>query len=149
MSITDDDGLYDDGDRNPSDIKSLRRKADKSDRLEAELEQTRRELAFTRAGINIEDPKMRYFAKGYEGELDPSQIRQAAVEAGFLAAEQPDPGQQQQIAAEQQIARTVSGAQPQYDGDGALIGLEKAMEEGGIEAMMQFGQQYGLRISNP
>ena len=31
----------------------------------------KRELAFTKAGIPLEDPRIDYFVKGYDGELDP------------------------------------------------------------------------------
>lgn len=69
------------------DLKALREIA----RAHAELEKTSaaamRELAFAKAKIDLADPKMNYFVKGYEGELDPEKIREAAREAGFLPPE--------------------------------------------------------------
>lgn len=46
--------------------------------------QAKRELAFVKAGIDPDDEKMKYFVKGYEGELDSAKIKEAAEAAGFL-----------------------------------------------------------------
>ena len=60
----------------------------------AQAEQARRELNFVKAGINPDDPKTRYFVKGYDGDNTVEAIRQAAEEAGFIqsreAAEAPE-----------------------------------------------------------
>lgn len=50
----------------------------------AEVAEAKRELTFVKAGITPDDPKFRYFVKGYDGELTPDAIRQAAEEAGFI-----------------------------------------------------------------
>jgi hypothetical protein len=50
----------------------------------AQAEQARRELTFVKAGINPDDPKTKYFVKGYDGEITVESIRQAAEEAGFI-----------------------------------------------------------------
>jgi hypothetical protein len=44
------------------------------------------EAAFTKAGIPMDDPRIGYFVKGYDGELEPTAIREAAVSAGFIQA---------------------------------------------------------------
>lgn len=43
-----------------------------------------RELAFVRAGIDPNLPISKYFMKGYDGELTPEAIKQAAVEAQLI-----------------------------------------------------------------
>lgn len=135
------------------DIKSLRRAANSKKKLEQELADIRRELAFAKAGINPDDPKMRYFVKGYDGEMTAEAVREAAVEAGFLGQPQQQPQQQsaqvQQVAAAQQNVMAASvGAMPEdLSEQSALSRLEAAMNEGGIEAMMDVARQYGIPTS--
>lgn len=62
-------------------IRSLEQKAARADAAE-------RELAFAKAGVDLADPKLSYFVKGYSGDLTPDAIKQEAVNAGFLAAPQ-------------------------------------------------------------
>lgn len=65
-----------------------------------------RELAFLKAGINPDaDPKLKAFAKTYEGPLDPDQIKAAAVTDGWIQAPDPDPD----LAQAAQAAKAASG----------------------------------------
>jgi hypothetical protein len=90
-------------------LKELRRKARDADRLQAQLEAQARELAFAKAKLDLDDPKLKYFIKGYEGDLSPEAIREQAIADGFLAkAEQPTPPQD--LTAQQRIAAASSGA---------------------------------------
>lgn len=43
-----------------------------------------REVTFRSAGIDPNDTRLKYFVKGYEGDLSAESIKAAAVEAGFL-----------------------------------------------------------------
>lgn len=129
------------------DIKSLRRAASGKKKLEQELADLRRELAFAKAGLPMNDPKMNYFVKGYEGEMSADAIRQAALEAGFLAsqAQSEDPSLAVADAAQQRVMSASSGVS--YEGlseEAALAQLESAMEEGGIEAMLDVARQFGI-----
>jgi len=148
-NYTDDDFDTNESDQeqNSGDIKSLRRAASGKKQLEQELEAARRELAFAKAGINPDDPKMRYFVKGYEGDLSAEAVRQAALEAGFLAS-QPQGGNQelQQAAAAQQRVMNASAGAMYEDAseEAALARLEEAMEEGGVDAMLEVARQYGI-----
>lgn len=136
---------------NPNDIKSLRRAANQKKKLEQELEGMRRELAFARAGLPLDDPKMRYFVKGYDGEMTAEAIREAASEAGFLAVQQdqgPDPQLQAAAAAQQRVMQASAGAGVSDSSEtSALAHLESAMQEGGIEAMLEVARQYGIPTS--
>ena len=136
----------DDGDE---DFKNLRAKAKKADQYERELETLKRELAFTRAGIPMEDPKMGYFVKGYEGDLDPSSIKQAAIDAGFLAPAQQasDPAVDQAREGQQRVLAASSGTEPVDDGAGVRYGMEQAYNEGGLEALSAFTEQYGVTFN--
>ena len=135
--------------------RGLRRAANKAKKLEAELNSLRRELAFAKAGIPMNDPRMSYFIKGYDGELDADAIREAAEEAGFLQVEQA-PQQVQQVsqqapeaAATQRVMRaSVGAATEDISEDAAIARMEEAMQEGGIEALLEVAQQYGIPISN-
>lgn len=135
--------------------KGLRRAANKAKKLEAELNSLRRELAFAKAGIPMDDPKMNYFVKGYEGELEADAIREAAEESGFLNVEQPaQPATQAsqeapEAAATQRVMRaSVGAATEDISEDAAIARMEEAMQEGGIEAMLDVAQQYGIPISS-
>lgn len=74
--------------------KDKREATKRAEEAAAELATLRREAAFLRAGIPVDDPGAKYFVKGYDGELEPEAIRSAAVEARILQA---DPQQQQRI----------------------------------------------------
>lgn len=127
------------------DIKSLRRAASGKKKLEEELAQIRRELAFTKAGINSDDPKMRYFIKGYEGDLTAEAVRAAALEAGFIQSEE---SSLQQLAQSQDrvISASAGGISEDATEAAALSRMEAAMQEGGIDAMMDVARQYGIPI---
>lgn len=147
-NYTDDE--FDSNDIEPSgdtgDIKSLRRAASGKKKLEQELEELRRELAFAKAGLPMDDPKLKYFVKGYDGEMTAEAIREAALDAGFLASQQgSDPSVEAAGAAQQRVMAASSGAA--YDAvteEAALAQLEAAMEEGGIEAMLDVARQFGI-----
>jgi hypothetical protein len=50
----------------------------------AEAETLKREMAFIKAGIPMDDPMAKYFVKGYDGEVSSEAIRQAAEEANLI-----------------------------------------------------------------
>lgn len=141
----DSDDIETSGDN--GDIKSLRRAANSKKKLEQELNELKRELAFAKAGLPMDDPKLKYFVKGYEGEMSAEAIREAALEAGFLAsqAQGDDPNLAAAGAAQQRVMQAASGVS--YEGmteEAALAQLESAMEEGGIEAMLDVARQFGI-----
>jgi hypothetical protein len=69
------------------DLKALRNIARSASETAAQAAAAQRELAFARAKIDVTDPKMSYFIKGYEGDLEPDKIRTAAQEAGFISTD--------------------------------------------------------------
>ena len=125
--------------------RGLRRAANKSKKLEEELAQARREMAFLKAGINTEDPRMRYFVKGYDGEYTAEAVRQAALEAGFLTQQSNDPGLADVAGAQDRVMSAAAGAVYEDASEQAALGrLQAAMEEGGIDAMLEVARQYGI-----
>jgi ribosomal protein L12E/L44/L45/RPP1/RPP2 len=147
-NYTDDDFDSDEMSGEAGDIKSLRRAANSKKKLEQELNDLKRELAFAKAGLSLEDPKMKYFVKGYEGEMSAEAIREAALEAGFLASQQPqeeNPGLAAAGAAQARVMQAASGVA--YEGmteEAAMAQLESAMQEGGIEALLDVARQFGI-----
>lgn len=149
--INDDLDLEDEGDS--TDIRSLRRAAASSKKLKAENAKLQREIAFAKAGLPLSDPKMNYFIKGYDGELDAEAIREAAAQAGFISS-QGDASVEQQ--AQQQVSleaqnRVMSASAGAFVEDAseaaALARMEQAMNEGGMEAMLDVVRQYGIPIA--
>lgn len=105
------DEYNDDDDQNQQehpDIRALRQKAKERDQLANQLAERERELAFAKSGLDFDDPKLKYFIKGYDGELTPEAIKAKAQEDGFLAP--PPPPNQQEVSGHQRITNASSGA---------------------------------------
>tara|TARA_Y100000114_G_scaffold156191_1_gene182515 strand:- start:50 stop:508 length:459 start_codon:yes stop_codon:yes gene_type:complete len=138
---------YEDEDENS--IKGLRRAANKSKKLEAEMNQMRRELAFARLGLTADDPGMEYFIKGYDGELDEDSIIEAAVYAGFVEIveddeEEQDPTDYYNPAQDRIMAAAAGGSAENVTEAAALSRMEEALAEGGVDAMLAVAQEYGI-----
>lgn len=126
----------------PEDLKNLRNKAREADRLQAEHAAAQRELAFAKAKLDLDDPKMTYFVKGYEGELTSDAIRQAAEEAGFLQPAAPQQPQvpAQELAQHQQLgAASAGGTAPPPQDFYQLLSEAKTPED-----VMRIASQAGL-----
>jgi hypothetical protein len=96
-------------------IRDLEAKAKRADELEAQLAEAQRDAAFTQALGPSTDPRLDYFRRGYQGDVNPEAIRQAATQAGFLATEsQPPPpapnASPQDLAAHARMAAASDGA---------------------------------------
>jgi len=65
-------------------MKQLEKEARELRKQVAEFSATQRELAFVKAGIDPASPQAKYFVKGYDGDLTPEAIREAAVEAQLI-----------------------------------------------------------------
>lgn len=66
-------------------MKQLEREAEELRKRIAEADEAKRELAFVKAGIDPTSPMAKYFVKGYDGELTPEAIKQAAMEAQLIS----------------------------------------------------------------
>ena len=98
--------------RNPlrARMKQLEKENAEAKRQLAEAEAARRELAFVKAGIDLSAPASKYFVKGYDGELDPDAIRQAAVEAQLISPPLA-PSQTEEAQAWNRTAKIAAGSQ--------------------------------------
>jgi hypothetical protein len=133
---------------NPVNIQSLRDAAERGRKLEPKVANLERENAFLRAGIDPDDTSLKYFYRGYDGELNPDAIKAAAIEAGFVAPPPPDPAVQAHQQGQGQVQAASAGTEAAYDPAGAVYAMQQAMAEGGVEAMMAAGRTYGLPVAN-
>ena len=65
-------------------MKQLEKELNESKQGLAEAAALKREVAFIKAGIPMDNPMAKYFVKGYEGEVSAEAIRQAAEEANLI-----------------------------------------------------------------
>ena len=148
MSDNYTDDTYQEQSEENDSLKDLRAAANRAKKLEKELSAMQREMAFFKAGIPQDDPRMSYFIKGYDGELDADTIRQAAVDAGFLQVEQVPDETPPVAAAEQRVMAASAGAvQEDHSEAAAMARLESALNEGGVEAMLDVARSYGVPTS--
>jgi hypothetical protein len=139
--------------RTPSEWAALRK--EKKARREAEEAATTasRELAFMKAGIDMDDPKAAYFVRGYDGELTSEAVKAEAIRVGFLAEAPPEGAVTPEAAAQRQAALTgqqaiVAAQQGAVDSGGVppTAILEDAYGKGGDEAMLQAAEQLGIHV---
>ncbi len=77
------------GDETPKDpvrarMRQLEKELKANQQALTEAEALKREYAFVKAGIPMDNPMAKYFVKGYEGEITPEAIRTAAEEARLI-----------------------------------------------------------------
>lgn len=142
--MTDDDTLDDDQltEESPN-IRQLRDKAKRAGDAEREASEAReqlqalqREVEFRKAGIDPDDPKAKYFAKAYDGDLTAEAIKAEAEQAGILQppAEQ-TPGDEQN--AWQRTASAAQGATTDGPKTDVMTELQNAKSPDEIAAIMQ------------
>jgi hypothetical protein len=137
--------------RTPAEWAQYRKSEKARKDAEREAENAKRELAFLKAGIPMDDPKTSYFVKGYEGELTVEAIREKAQADGFLAAEkapEPDPDEATNaaaLAAQQRQTLLAQGGLAVGATPGEQL-LESAYTEGGDKAMLEQARQMGIRV---
>ena len=144
-----------DGDEDPGSIKSLRRAANRAKKLEAELNDMKRQMAFTNSGLPMDDPRMKYFASAYDGELDEDSILNAAEAAGFIEfvddeeeapmQEQPqvDFGSQNRV-----MAASGGGEFEDVTQQAILMKMQEALTQGGTDAFIAVANEIGIPTNN-
>jgi hypothetical protein len=137
-----DSDMEESNNRNPvrARMKELEKEAAELRKKVADAETAKRELAFVKAGIDPNSPMSKYFMKGYDGELDPDAIRQAAVEAQLISPPDATPTQVE-AAGWQKVAKIAAGsqtAQPPVDWNQRLAKAESPRE---VEAILAEARQ--------
>ena len=75
------------------DLENRAKKAEDSQaEMAAKLASYERRDTFRSAGLDPDDSRVKYFVKGYDGDMDPEAIRQEAAAAGFIG-DNPMPAQ--------------------------------------------------------
>lgn len=142
---TDDDTT----DAQPNWRRSLERRAAKAakraEEAEAKAAAAERRLAFAEAGVKLDDPKAKWFVKGYDGDIDAAAIKAAAAEAGLVESTEPAaqvPADEQQ--AHERIANTSTGADaPQGRDFRAEMMAAKSPEE-----LHRIAREAGVRFAD-
>ena len=146
-----------DAEEDPGSIKSLRRAANKAKKLEAELNEMKREVAFQRAGLPMDDKRMQYFVNSYTGELDEDSILNAAEEAGFIEFiddEEEAPAQQAQqpamdLGSQQRVMAASGGGEfENVTEQAALVRMQEALQQGGTSAFLAVAEELGIPTNN-
>lgn len=102
-----EDDFYEDDDQpqesNPvrARMKQLEKEARELRKQVAEAQAIQKELAFVKAGLDLNSPMAKYFVKGYDGDLTPEAIRQAAEEAQLITPQAPQETQAEKQAWQQ------------------------------------------------
>lgn len=122
------------------DLRNLRKAAKERNELQAQIEQQKRELAFAKANLDLNDPKLGYFIKGYEGDLTPEAIRAQALADGFIQQQQ---ASNEELNAQQRIANASSGAGETTD-PGII---DKMRHASSVEEVMKLAAEAGMPTS--
>lgn len=86
----DNDDLTTESEQDSDLVRKLRKELRaKSKAPEVDVDAIKRENAFLKAGINPDDPKVKYFAKAYDGPLETAAILAEAKAAGFISEQPP------------------------------------------------------------
>jgi hypothetical protein len=70
-------------------IRDLEKRAKSAESAKAEAEAAKKELSFMKAGINLDSPQGKLFAKAYDGEYSVEAVKAAAEEYGVIEASKP------------------------------------------------------------
>lgn len=106
------------------DLRALRKKARQYDELAVKQGQLEREMAFAKAKLDLDDPRIGYFVKAYDGELTSEAIRAKAEEVGFIRAQQQEAPPSSEVQAHQRFVQASQGA-----GDVMNVKLEDAIAQ--------------------
>lgn len=135
-------------------LKGLRKQAAKAKKLEAQMWDMQRELAFARSGLPLDDPALQYFIKGYDGDLDADEILEAAEEAGFIEIVDDDddwdaPENNPHGEAQARVMNAAAGGSAENVTEAAALSrMQDALNEGGLEGFMAVAQEYGIPTTN-
>ena len=151
MSNFEDDFNEDDYDQPASETNPVRARMNQLEKEAKELRKqvaefavTQRELAFAKAGIDPASPQAKYFVKGYDGDLTPDAIRQAAEEAQLITPQpvQADPDK----AAWQQTNRIAAGAETASEGPSWVKRIRDASSAEEISNIFAEAQAQGINL---
>jgi hypothetical protein len=109
-------------------LKQKEKELAEAKKVAAEAAEAKRELAFIKAGVPMDNPMSRYFVKAYDGDLDPDAIKQAALEAQLISP--PDQIPQDEAQAWGRTNQVAAGAGTSH----APVNWDKRLSEARTEA---------------
>jgi hypothetical protein len=105
--------------------RKLEQDAEDGRKASADAAAARRELAFHKAGVDLDSPQGKLLAKAYEGDPTAEAVKAFAVEHGILAADQPAVPAEE-LAAHDRLSQATSGAATQSDEQGYEAAIRAA-----------------------
>ena len=99
---------------------------------------------FVKAGIQTDDPRFKYFLKGYDGELTPEAIRRAAEEAQLITPQVNVVDQDKQ--AWQQSNKIAAGSESAPPGPSWAKRIQDAQSEQEVYAIFAEAQAQGIEL---
>lgn len=126
-------------------MKQLEKENREKDALLAQLQAQAKELSFVKAGVDVADPKFKYFIKGYDGELTPEAIREAAQEAQLIAPQQQVADTDKQ--AWRETNRIAAGAESNPGPKGWIDRINEANSESEMMSIFAEAQAQGIDLS--
>ncbi len=127
-------------------LRKLEKEAAELRKQVSEASEARRELTFLKAGINPDDPKFKYFLKGYDGELSPDAIRLAAEEAQLITPQEPVSKDTRD--AWQQTNKIAAGAETASEGPSWMKRIQDATSEQEIATIFAEASSQGIDLSS-
>lgn len=115
----------------------------------AELAALRRERTFERAGVRLDDPKFRYFVKGYDGEESVEAIQAELTAAGLIAppADRDTPPVEQQAFG--RLAQVAAGASSAPPGQDFLARIAQSRNKRELDEVMAQARAAGVNKTTP
>ena len=127
-------------------MKQLEKEARELRRQVAEFSETQRELAFVKAGIDPASPQAKYFVKGYDGELTPEAIREAAVEAQLITSQSNQYDEDR--TGWKQTNRIAAGSETSSDGPSWNKRIREAGSEDELMSIFAEAQAQGVNLGS-
>lgn len=126
-------------------MKQLEQEAKELRKQVAEFSVAQRELAFVKAGIDPASPQAKYFVKGYDGDLNPDAIRQAAEEAQLITPQKSVADTDKE--AWQQSNRIAAGSESAANGPSWMKRIKDASTPEELSAIFAEAQAQGVDLA--
>lgn len=127
-------------------MKQLEKELREANKLIAASAEANKKLAFVEAGIPLNSPMAKYFIKGYDGDLTPEAIREAAMEAQLIT---PEPQiNEDDRKAWRETNRIATGAEVSPEPRGWADRIREAESESELMAIFAEAQAQGIDLGN-
>lgn len=144
---TDDDQQEIETRRDPvrARLKQVEKELKQKDILLQQYAESQKKLMFIEAGVPMDSPMASYFVKGYDGDLTPEAIRQAAIEAQLVAPQPPvDEGDKQ---AWKETNKVAAGAEMSPNESSWVKRIQNAQSQSELETIFAEAQAQGVEFN--